>query len=103
PSVVQPDGSVIVRLSATPHDAFNNFLGPDYLGNLRISSSAGTVEKPLEDKLDGSYEISYRLPSANSNPTISLEVMGASVITKPLSEWQSKRPCWLKRLLLWLI
>src|SRR5262249_28622915 len=28
-SVTQPDGSVLIRLSATPRDAFNNFLGPD--------------------------------------------------------------------------
>jgi von Willebrand factor type A domain len=98
-SAVQADGSVIIRLSATPRDAFDNFLGPDYLGNLKILSSEGTATGQLEDKLNGSYEISYRLPSANSNPIITLEVTGTTVVTKTLSELQSRFPRWL----IWLL
>jgi hypothetical protein len=89
-SVTQPDGSVLIRLSATPHDAFNNFLGPDYLGFLRILSSEGSIVGQLEDKLNGSYEITYSLPSVNSNPTITLEVTGTTVVTKTLAQLQGK-------------
>ncbi len=85
-SAVQPDGTVIVRISATPRDRFDNFIGPDYLGHLNIRSSQGVVVTPLTDKLDGSYEISYRLPSASSNPDITVDVMGTDVVKKPLSD-----------------
>jgi von Willebrand factor type A domain/Outer membrane protein beta-barrel domain len=84
-STRQVDGSVIVRLSATPRDRFNNFIGPDYLGHLNIRSSQGSIASPLQDNLDGSYETSYRLPSASSNPDITVEVMGTDVVTKPLN------------------
>jgi hypothetical protein len=83
-SNVQQDKTVIVRLSATPRDRFRNLIGPDYRDHIQIRSSQGTVESPLLDKLDGSYEIAYRLPSA-SNPDITVEVLGTNVVTKPLS------------------
>lgn len=73
-----------VTLRATPKDRFNHFLGPDYLGNLRILSSAGTVQSPLADNLDGSYDITYLLPSPSSDPNITLEILGEQVFTKPL-------------------
>ncbi len=97
-SITQPDGSVIIRLNATPHDAFNNFLGPDYLGSLRILSSEGTVGQ-VEDKLNGSYEVTIHLPSANSNPSLTLEVLGATVTTTTLAQLKSSFPPWL----LWLL
>jgi hypothetical protein len=83
-STVQSNGSVIVRLKATPRDRFNNFIGPDYIGHMNIRSTQGTVETALEDKLDGSYEISYRLPSTSSNPNFTVEVMGDDVVTRSL-------------------
>lgn len=83
----QTDNSVLVRLSATPKDRFGNRIGPGYrLGQINFKSTEGTVETPLADKLDGSYEISYRLPSASSNPNITLEVLGTEVVTKPLNQ-----------------
>lgn len=85
-SAVQPDGSVIVRLRATPKDIFGNYLGPDHLGRMHIKSSDGTVAMPLADTLDGSYEISYRLPSTSSNPDITVEVFGDDIVTKPLDQ-----------------
>ncbi|HKO43859.1 MAG TPA: VWA domain-containing protein [Pyrinomonadaceae bacterium] len=84
-STRQPDKSVIVSLSSTPRDRFRNLIGPDYRDHIKIRSSQGTVESPLLDKLDGSYEISYRLPSGATNPDITVEVMGTDVVTKPLS------------------
>jgi hypothetical protein len=83
-STVQPDSSLIVRLRATPRDRFNNFIGPDYIGHMNIKSSQGTIETPLSDNLNGSYDISYRLPSTSSNPDITVEVLGTDVTTKPL-------------------
>ncbi len=85
-SVPQADGSVIVRLSATPRDRFRNLIGPDYLGHLNIRSSLGTVETPLISNLDGSYVISHHLPSGSSNPDITVEVMGTDVVTKSLND-----------------
>jgi hypothetical protein len=91
-SVTQPNGTVIVRLQATPRDAFRNYVGPGYLHNLTITSSQGTVAAPLEDKLNGSYEISFQLPSASANPLITLEVMGRRVMAESLSALKFQLP-----------
>jgi hypothetical protein len=80
---VSRTGLTIV-LKAIPKDKFNHFLGPDYIGNLHLTSSAGTVQTPLSDPLDGSYQVSYLIPSAGSNPQITLEVMGTVVKQGPL-------------------
>jgi hypothetical protein len=98
------DGSVIIRLQATPRDALGNYIGPDYAPDyLSIKSSQGTAVAPIDDKLDGSYEISYQLPSAASNPNITVEVMGTSVVTKSLRELQGKFPLWLIILIIILV
>lgn len=104
-SATQPNGNVIIRLQAIPKDKFGNFVGPDYLGHLNITCSEGTVETQLADKLDGSYEISYRLPSAASNPACGLEVMGTTVVSKTVDELQNKHPHrnHIDRLLKWLL
>ena len=70
-------GSVVL-LRAIPKDRFNHFLGPDYIGSLTITSTAGTVQTPLADRLDGSYEISYLVPTG-ANPTIGLTILGTNV------------------------
>ncbi len=75
----QPDGSVIVRIKATPRDRFGSMIGPDYQPDIAINSSIGSVSTPLSDTLDGSYQIDYKLPSVSSNPTITLTVMGTNV------------------------
>jgi hypothetical protein len=85
-SLVQPDNTVLVRLGVTPRDALGNYLGPDYLDHMTIRSTEGGVTTPLDDKLDGSYEITYRLPSGASNPTFNVEVMDQHVVTKSLRE-----------------
>jgi hypothetical protein len=85
-SLGQPDGTMLVRLGVTPRDALGNSLGPDYLDHMTIRSTEGAAATPLDDKLDGSYEITYRLPSAASNPTFMVEVMGQTVVTKTLSQ-----------------
>lgn len=82
----QSTGNVLVKLQAIPHDRFGNFLGPGYEKDMQITSTAGTIEKPLDDKLDGSYEITYRLPSAATNPDFTIKIMGSSVMTKSLSD-----------------
>ncbi len=87
-STVQADGSVIAQLSATPKDALGNYLGPDYLGNLDVRSTAGTVSSALNDNLDGSYGISFSLPSISSDPIFTLTVMGQDITSKSLSELQ---------------
>jgi opacity protein-like surface antigen len=84
-SVVQPDGSRIVTLRATPRDRFGSLLGPDYPPFISITSSAGAVTVPLADRLDGSYEVGYQVP-AGSNPDITLEVMGQQVIRERLDD-----------------
>jgi hypothetical protein len=81
-----PGGAMDVRLRATPRDRLRNLLGPDYLDHLKISSSIGDADGRLEDKLNGSYEVTFRLPSASANPVITLEVMGERVIARRLKE-----------------
>jgi hypothetical protein len=76
---------LLIALKVTPKDAAGSFLGPDYLGLLKVSSSEGTVQQDLADKLDGSYEISYLLPSASSNPTITVSVGPTTVLTTTLN------------------
>src|SRR5882672_6001393 len=66
---IQADGSVLATLQAIPHDKFGNFLGPGYEKDMQITSSGATPVGALDDKLDGSYQITYRLPSASSNPS----------------------------------
>jgi len=85
-SMVQPSGKVQVHLRATPQDRFNSLLGPDYLPQLDITSSQGGVVIPIADDLHGSYDVTYELPSAASNPTIGLVVMGQTVVQKKLRD-----------------
>ncbi|HZY84013.1 MAG TPA: vWA domain-containing protein [Gemmataceae bacterium] len=86
--VLLPPGAnpQVIALKVTPKDAGGNFLGPDYLGLLKVSSSEGTAQQPLADKLDGSYEISYQLPSPSSNPTITVSVGPTTVLTTTLND-----------------
>lgn len=84
-SVLQGDGSRIVTLRATPRDRFSRLLGPDYPPQLAITSSLGSVATPLEDRLDGSYDVAYRLPSATDDPQIQLVILGQTVVDRPLS------------------
>src|SRR5262249_47405337 len=75
----QSNGTVLATLQAIPHDKFGNFLGPGYEKDLQIKSTEGGVVSPINDRLDGSYEITYRLPSVTSNPTFTLLIMGETV------------------------
>jgi opacity protein-like surface antigen len=86
----QANGTVLVTLQAIPHDALGNFLGPGYEKDMQIKSSEGSIENPLDDKLDGSYEITYRLPSASSNPTFNIQIIGATVNSSTLHQLQSQ-------------
>ena len=79
--------NLTIVLKAVPRDKFNHFLGPDYIGNLHLTSSQGTVQSALADNLDGSYQVTYLLPSAASNPQITLEVMGTVVKQGPLQSF----------------
>jgi hypothetical protein len=83
--IPQPNGSVIVRVRATPKDRYRNFLGPDYTDLIRIVSSQGGSDERLLDNLDGSYDMSFRLPSAAANPTITVVIKGIKVVSKPLN------------------
>jgi hypothetical protein len=85
-SVRQIDGSVLVKLQAIPRDSFGNFLGPGYEKDMRITSTSGTIDAALDDKLDGSYEITYRLLSQSSNPSFTLQIMGVTVKTETLKQ-----------------
>ena len=87
---IQANGSALATLQAIPHDKFKNFLGPGYEKDMKIKSSQGTIESPLDDKLDGSYEITYRLPSASSNPFFTIEIMGQTVTTKTRKQLQGQ-------------
>jgi hypothetical protein len=78
-STPQANGSVIVRITATPRDRFGSLLGPDYQPDISINSSLGSVAVPLSDNLNGVYQVDYNLPSASSNPMITLVVMGQDV------------------------
>ena len=82
---MQQDGSVMVRLSALAQDQFGARLGPDYGAAMAIRASTGTAAGSLVDRLDGSYDIDYRLPDDSVDPQISLVVMGDVVKDAPLS------------------
>jgi hypothetical protein len=84
---VQPNGTVVLRLSVTPRDALGNYLGPDYLDHLVIESS-GTEVAPLQDRLDGSYEASLLLPTVQSRPFVRVVVMGDTVFADTLAPLQ---------------
>ena len=88
----QSNGTALARLQAIPHDSLGNFLGPGYEKDMHIKSSAGTAETPLDDKLDGSYEITYRLPSTSSNPSFAIDIIGTEVKTETLHELQGVPP-----------
>lgn len=86
-STVQPDRSVLVTVRATPRDRFNKLIGPDYApDHIKIKSSLGVDASAVIDDLDGSYRKTFRLPSASSNPDITVEVMGTDVVTKSLDD-----------------
>jgi len=50
-----------------------------------IRASTGTAAGSMVDRLDGSYDIDYRLPDDSVDPQISLVVMGDVVKDAPLS------------------
>jgi len=82
-----PKGTGLITLQAIPHDALGNFLGPGYENAMHVKSSDGTApQNPLADKLDGSYEITFRVPSIAANPSYTLEILGTNVETKSLSD-----------------
>ena len=83
-STPQPNGTVTVRITATPRDRFGSLIGPDYQPDIAINSSLGSVAVPLSDNLNGVYQVDYNLPSASSNPIITLVVMGQNVKHGPL-------------------
>jgi hypothetical protein len=85
-SIVQPDNSVKVKLRAIARDRFGSMIGPDYGTAFQIRSSIGTIEDPLDDTLDGGYDIGYRLPSDSADPIISVVVMGDEVKSSLLSD-----------------
>src|SRR5262249_29779303 len=85
----QSNGTVLATLQAIPHDKFGNFLGPGYEKDLQIKSTEGGVVSPINDRLDGSYEITYRLPSVTSNPTFTLLIMGETVTSKTREQLQT--------------
>jgi hypothetical protein len=89
-NATQPDNSVLVRLRATARDRFGSLLGPDYGSAFQIKSSIGTVATPLTDNLDGTYDITYRLPSASSNPVFTVTVMGDVAKSASLDELTGK-------------
>ena len=88
----QQGGGGLLTLQAIPHDALGNFLGPGYERDMHVKSSDGTApQSPLADKLDGSYEITFKVPSVASNPSYTLEIMGTTVDTKSLSQLRNQR------------
>lgn len=88
-STTDADGSRVV-LRTRPQDALGNLLGPGYLGHLSIDLEGGTVAKPLQDNLDGSYEVTYTLP-AGARPNATLKVLGKPVIQQPLDRLPTGR------------
>jgi hypothetical protein len=77
-------GGKLIHLKLAPKDARGNFLGPDYVGPMQVTASGGRVEKPLQDNLDGSYEISFQLPPGNDDPELTVSVFGIVFIKTPL-------------------
>lgn len=82
-SVRNPDGTLDVTLGATVRDRFGALLGPGYGNAFQIDASAGTVVTPLADKLDGTYEITYRL-QPGTDPTFTVQVLGETAKTEDL-------------------
>lgn len=92
-STSQANGGEIDVLKAVPKDNLGNYVGPGYIGYLDIAIPApATVVTPLKDKLDGSYEVSYKLPPTNLNPPVTLTVMGDTVVSKSLDDIKVSLP-----------
>lgn len=81
----QPNGTVLVHLRAIPRDRFGSFLGPDYLPILNITCSPCSPSSPIADDLHGAYDVTYQLLSAGVNPTVSLVLLGNTIISSPLN------------------
>lgn len=82
-STADAGGSLVV-LRTRPQDALGNLLGPGYLGALSIDLDGGTLVKPLQDNLDGSYEVTYRIPDG-AQPKATLKVLGQLVTEQPFN------------------
>jgi hypothetical protein len=102
-STVQPDNSVLVKLRAIAKDRFGSMIGPDYGTAFNIRSSIGTIENPLQDTLDGGYDIGYRLPSTSADPIITVAVMGDEVKSLPLSALPGSSVAPSKNYFWWII
>lgn len=81
-----PDGSPVVLFKVIPQDAFGNYLGPGYPGEIRISTTAGDLG-PVKDNLDGSYTQELIVTALSQDPTITITVLGTKVSKEPLSEY----------------
>jgi hypothetical protein len=84
-TVIQSNGTVLVHLRATPKDRFGSLLGPDYLPKLNITCTPCTVSTAIKDDLNGSYDVSYEVASAATNPTIGLTVFGKNITQTTLN------------------
>jgi hypothetical protein len=80
------DGSGIAMITVIPYDRFENYLGPDYGNAFRFQSTCGTLDEPIYDALDGSYEFKLHLADRSKDPVIDVGVLGFDVCKKPLSE-----------------
>jgi hypothetical protein len=67
-----------------PRDKFGNYAGPGK--NVRLTSSAGRVEKTTDQSVNGEYSIG--LAGADGDPVIAIAVGGRQVGNKKLSDWQ---------------
>ena len=72
---------LLLSLKVTPRDRLGSFVGPDLLPALTVLSSQGTIQQPLTDNLDGSYQISYLLPAPGSDPVITIGLGGTTITT----------------------
>jgi hypothetical protein len=94
-AVTQTNGAVLVHLRATPKDRFGSFLGPDYLPQLDITCSPCTVSTPITDDLRGSYDVTYQVASASTNPTIGVVVLGQNVTQTTLGDLKNPGGKWV--------
>jgi hypothetical protein len=73
-----------VTLRLAPRDRHGNYLGPDRGGDIDVRVNGRSMAEGLLDSGDGGYAITLAIPRG-SDPTVSLRIVGAKVLSGDLS------------------
>jgi hypothetical protein len=81
-------GSMQSMISIRPRDVAGNYIGPDYLKEVKFSLSEGTVGRII-DRLNGRYSSNLNFQD-NTDPTVNVTVFDKQVYEGPFSSLEEK-------------